>query len=242
MRQTLPFQEVILVDDASTDDSLEVVQSFAGRLPSLRVLSLPERKGVSVARDAGIRAASSMFISTLDSDDFFWSERKHEAEWRLVQSSRDPEMTAAFSDIRRVDRAGGDLGSVGAKKGIREGRVFWSLLFLSGMIPRDFLFSREAYFKAGGYDKGFEIYEDWDLKLRIAGFCRFLYSRETGVAYRDNPAGLSRAPLKNHYMTMSAILRKNTTALALHTKTFARCYGTLRILWFLRFKIAALVE
>ena len=66
LRQTLPPQEVIVVDDGSTDDSVAVVKSFGG---SVRLVQQPNR-GPSTARNAGLAVATGRFIQFMDSDDF----------------------------------------------------------------------------------------------------------------------------------------------------------------------------
>lgn len=67
--QTLNGFEVILVDDGSTDHSLEILRAFAHRFPNTYVIH-QENSGVSNARNTGIRAARGEFIAFMDSDDY----------------------------------------------------------------------------------------------------------------------------------------------------------------------------
>lgn len=68
-RQTLKDLEVIVVDDGSTDDSVETVKAYQKEHPNLRLLESPHG-GPGLARNAGIRVARGKYIAFLDSDDF----------------------------------------------------------------------------------------------------------------------------------------------------------------------------
>jgi succinoglycan biosynthesis protein ExoO len=67
--QILPPLEILVIDDCSTDNTVEVVKALARDIPSLRVLSTPANGGPSVARNVGLRAAKGDWIGLLDADD-----------------------------------------------------------------------------------------------------------------------------------------------------------------------------
>jgi succinoglycan biosynthesis protein ExoO len=67
--QTFPPLEILVIDDCSTDDTVEVVRAMGREIPSLRLLSTPANGGPSAARNVGLRAAKADWIALLDSDD-----------------------------------------------------------------------------------------------------------------------------------------------------------------------------
>ena len=67
--QTLPPLEILVIDDCSTDNTVEVVKALGREIPSLRLLSTPANGGPSAARNVGLRAAKGDWIALLDSDD-----------------------------------------------------------------------------------------------------------------------------------------------------------------------------
>ena len=69
LAQTWPNFEVILVDDASTDQSGQICGARAARDGRLQVIRLPENRGPSAARNEGIRRARGAYISFVDADD-----------------------------------------------------------------------------------------------------------------------------------------------------------------------------
>jgi glycosyltransferase involved in cell wall biosynthesis len=77
--QTYPGWELLIVDDASSDRSLELAQSLAATDSRIRVLSSPINTGVARARNIGLQAAIGRYIAFLDADDH-WLPRKLELQ------------------------------------------------------------------------------------------------------------------------------------------------------------------
>ncbi len=239
IHQTKPYNEIIVVDDASEDNSLRIAEGKAAQNASVKVVALNKRMGVARARDIGIRASNATHISTLDADDFLLSPRKNELESQIIEEAAYAPAVIAFSNIHRVSVNGVKIESVAETQRIREGHIFWPILYINCLVPRDFLFSKDAYFQAGGYDPSFTLYEDWDLKLRLARSCRFIYTKIDGVAYRQTPTGLSQAPAHAHLSAMRNVIIKNTQSLSPPHRLTARLLAYTRILWLQRGRIKA---
>lgn len=67
--QTLPPLEILVIDDCSTDDTVEVARALAREIPALRVLSTSVNGGPAAARNVGLRGAQAEWIALLDADD-----------------------------------------------------------------------------------------------------------------------------------------------------------------------------
>jgi succinoglycan biosynthesis protein ExoO len=85
--QTLPPREILVIDDCSTDNTVEVVKALARDIPSIRLLSTPANGGPSAARNVGLRAAKADWIALLDADD----------AWRPGRLERLSEVASATS-------------------------------------------------------------------------------------------------------------------------------------------------
>ncbi len=242
LAQTRAFDEIIVVDDASTDESVAIIEEVIVQARQVRLIALSKREGVSAARNRAIRAATSTFVTTLDADDFFWNERKNENEMRLIEAALPNEYVAAFSDVQQVSLGGEALGLVSAHRPVREGARFEDLLCLRCFVPRDFTFSKAAYEKTGGYNPALSLYEDWDFKLRLSGFCDFRFTGESGVAYRINPAGLSRAPLREHFKAMHGVVMRTTNELKGVRRLWWRFRALAGVVWFQRRGIKRVVR
>jgi len=211
LTQTLRPTEIVVVDDNSEDDSRALLEPYRDQ-KLITLICLDRRMGVSYCRHRAIESTRCDYITTLDSDDFYFTNTKLQKEWQCILTARNAK-TIAFSDVAIVD-AGGKLQFLrSAHRPIQEGDLSsWMrhFGFGTGFIPRDFLFGRSQYFEAGGFDLALSLYEDWDLKIRLADRCKFSFARTVGSAYRQTGAGLASAPLQQHLKATWAIFAKNT--------------------------------
>ena len=112
-----------------------------------------------------------------------------------------------FSGIILLDKDENVLGKQNPT--VKEGKIINDIMRRSCLIPRDFLFTKEQYCKAGGFDKRITIYEDWDLKIRLSQDNLFFYSGVDGIGYRRHGQGLSSASPLYHIWWLSYIFVKN---------------------------------
>lgn len=77
LSQAMVAVEVVVVDDASRDGTVAVLDALAGQEPRLKVVALPVNRGVAGARNAGLDACTGEWVAVLDCDDCFHSERLH---------------------------------------------------------------------------------------------------------------------------------------------------------------------
>jgi len=75
LAQTMPALEIIVIDDASTDNTRSVLNGYAMAQPSIKIIELPRNGGPAAARNAGIAAARGDWLAVLDADDAFAPER-----------------------------------------------------------------------------------------------------------------------------------------------------------------------
>lgn len=88
LNQTYPNFELLVVDDCSKDDSLQLIQQKAQSDDRIRVIALEHNAGVANARNVGIKEAKGEYIALLDNDDL-WTEDKLERQLALAQKGAD---------------------------------------------------------------------------------------------------------------------------------------------------------
>ncbi|MBQ9009007.1 MAG: glycosyltransferase family 2 protein [Clostridia bacterium] len=125
--QTCSDMEFIFVDDASQDDSARVLMDWQKRDERIRVLSFPENRGVSAARNAGIEAARGRYIGFCDADD--WVEP--EMFEALLSACRKTDSQASFCRVFK-DRPGGQEN---VPLGFPDGTVFDTDTIRTELIP-----------------------------------------------------------------------------------------------------------
>lgn len=157
-RQTLAPAEVIVVDDGSSDNTEQQVRD---EYPSAVVISQAQR-GVSSARNAGVRAASGNWIAFLDSDDE-WLPEKLEHQVRALEA--EPNYLACHSDEIWI-RNGVRVNPM--KKHTKHGGwIYPFCLPLCCVSPSSVLLQRETLISAGIFDESLPACEDYDLWLRL---------------------------------------------------------------------------
>lgn len=212
LHQTYKHLEIIVSDDNSSDDSPRIIREYETKHPGkVKGVLNTVNRGVAYTRHEAILQAKSQYITTLDSDDYYYHNQKLEKEMELVLNYKEKtgKDIIAYSNIVMVK---GDKTLIclrGNPGNIKEGKIFNDIIARACMIPRDFIMKKEAYFEVGGYDFSFPIYEDWDLKIRLAHKYEFYYTGLKGTGYRRHGQGLSAAPPGEHIKYLNLIFQKN---------------------------------
>ena len=163
LNQTRPFDKIIVVDDASSDNSVQILKDFTARYRTVEILELNYNVGVTAARHFGFLNLDTDFVTQLDGDDCFWPTKNfHEAKLLL----EDPDCIA-FSDILMLTSNNRTLVSTMDYERSRE-VVARQLLSRHGGVPRDMTFPRKLYTEINGYDLRVPLFEDLDFKIRLA--------------------------------------------------------------------------
>ncbi len=168
LTQTLVPQEVIVIDDGSTDDTLEKLAIFQN---DIRVFH-QEQRGVSAARNLGIRRASGEWLAFLDSDDL-WKPKK------LERQSEELKKTSYF--VCYTDEEWRKNGRWKNQKKIHRkfgGRIYQYCLPLCIISPSSVLLHKSVVDQIGVFDESLPACEDYDYWLRICRCFTVLYIPE----------------------------------------------------------------
>lgn len=163
--QTYRNLELIVVNDASTDATAEVLAGIGD--PRLRVIHREVNKGAAAARNAGIADAVGEFVSFQDDDDY-WLVQKLEKQVAALMA---PGQTAGWclSSYIRLEPGtdmyiGGPwyISQLDYSKGIGRGGPDWSLIATPGWLVR-----RSLLQETGAFDERIRSWDDWELGLRL---------------------------------------------------------------------------
>lgn len=198
LRQAYENFELLVVDDGSSDDTMDVVRGIADR--RIRLMATPHNMGPSGARNVGIREARAEWVAFQDSDDEWLPEK---LERKLVRLSTAPaDCVAVYCGMVIV----GSVAPKTARTGVQyiprsstklvEGHMR-TALFTSSLISTQMLMARKADIDAvGGFDESLQALVDWDLVLRLSKRGPFAFVDEPLVLQRFSDNSITRDQLR----------------------------------------------
>ena len=158
LAQTTPAQEIIVIDDGSTDRTEALINHD---YPTIQYHK-QENRGVSAARNVGIQSATSEWLAFLDSDDE-WLANKLEVQMKRLKA--EPDNLISHTDeiwVRNGRRVNPKKKHI--KKG---GHIFEHCLPMCAMSPSSIIIHRSVLDDVGLFDESLPACEDYDLWLRI---------------------------------------------------------------------------
>lgn len=164
LRQTVRDFEYIIVNDGSTDDTLEVARGWAAQEQRITLVDRPRRGGVGASRNAGVRLARGRFIAFLDADDV-WDSEFLKAQLEQLQAA-ECEALAVFCHSVNVDYATGRLVGLHGPVACRYDAA---RMFLARCAPGNgssLLIRRSMFERIGLFDETLPRGEDVDMWLR----------------------------------------------------------------------------
>jgi glycosyltransferase involved in cell wall biosynthesis len=194
LAQTERDIELIVIDDGSTDNSLEVAVRVQKQDMRIRVFASPENRGLAHSQNFGIYAARAPWVLKVDADDAIGSTYVAEI---LAAAAADPRRNLIFSPC-----FDGSLQNVYRYPAFDAARMIDTF-----MIPGPAAFQKALWAAVGGYDETMRSAEDWDLYIRAqlaVGLvphqlpeARWFYRRHSGP--RASAEGIAKLPELQRY-------------------------------------------
>lgn len=184
--------EYIVVDGASTDETVEIIHEYQDRIS--KIISEPDY-GIYDAMNKGISFATGDIVGILNSDDFFESP---DSIQHVVNGFRNGScVDIVFGDLIYVDS--NDLATVKRFYGSRNFKP-WQLRF-GRMPPHPATFvRRSAYEKCGQYSLNYEISSDYEMFVRWLIVENLPYRRIDRVLVRMRLGGVSTSGIKSNFI------------------------------------------
>ncbi|MGH7215546.1 MAG: glycosyltransferase family 2 protein, partial [Tepidisphaeraceae bacterium] len=206
--QSYPPHEVIVIDDGSTDDSIERVQTSGVAVKLLR----SDHVNAASARNLGIKEATGDWIALLDADDV-WYPHHLRAAFDLLRGTGD----VAYRAMVDVIDAAGHVGPLvwPSRDLITEPRTGLTHLDAIELEAKHFpfghstiLYRRDRLREVGGFDAAQVKRHDIDLWLRMVDHRTWAYHPQPGVKYRaDRPGRIGANLVDCEYYYLRAMLK-----------------------------------
>ena len=210
LRQTVFNLELIVVDDASTDATREVIAAIDD--PRLRVLRNDEQLGLATALNRGLDEACGRYVARLDADDV---ALPHRLERQVARIGATPGTVILGSSVCAIDDDGtpGQVHSMPATPGA----VRWHALFSSPFFHPTVLLDRERLERDGfRYDSSFLESEDYELWARVLAAGDGANLSESLVLYRVHVGQASQARQELQRAFQLDVARREIARVARH--------------------------
>jgi glycosyltransferase involved in cell wall biosynthesis len=188
LNQTYADFEFVLVNDASTDRSRDIVARYSD--PRIRLLDNPENLRLARSLNRGLEAARGALVARLDANDIALPDRL-EKQMRFMRDH--PDFALIGGQYRVIDTQGRPITGAALMRPVTEHGVQWYFLFDSPFIHSTVMFRKAAADEVGRYDPSFDWApsEDVDLWARMAVRHRMVNLSDVLVLQRYDPTSIT---------------------------------------------------
>ena len=196
IKQTYKNIEIIIIDDNSTDNSVEVIEKWISEYrEKLPVKFIKNKTGLGIAHNCNLILANAngKYYQVLDADDLLLP---HKIESQVKILEENPAYALVYSNISVIDRDNKTLHEdyleyIGYdNRNMPSGNVFSKLLLFNFIPNPSVLINTGMAKKIGGYDETLQV-QDYYLYLTLAGQYQFWYQNDSTAAYRIHENSLS---------------------------------------------------
>lgn len=202
--QSFTDWELIIIDDASTDDTQEKMSELDSREEKIRYMRIPRitNKGISEYLNIGLRNAKGKYIARIDDDDYWCHKDKLKLQVEFLDNN--PDYVVVGGGVILVDGNGDELFRYLKKETDEEIRSF--ALFSNPFTHATVLFKKDLALKLGGY-KCIKHVEDMELWLRMGKHGKLYNMKEYFITYMTAGQNKSFTHQKENSRTVLEVIK-----------------------------------
>lgn len=200
MAQTFRDFEVLIVDDGSTDASLDICEQFVREDSRVRLLRLERNRGLTYARHVALPQARGDLVAILDADDVAAPRRLE----RQVDSFRRNPKTVLLGSYYGIMDSAGKVKRKRKRVPCTDAEIRWWLTFGNCLIHPTIMYRRAEALACGGYDLAILRGEDIELHSKLIALGRAEALPEVLAYWRSHPQSMTKTyvvrELENYYI------------------------------------------
>jgi glycosyltransferase involved in cell wall biosynthesis len=197
LQQSFKNYEVLIVDDVSTDNSLDIIKQYASKHQFIKYFTTPYKLGAGGARNFAVKYSSGKWLSILDADDLFLPD-KLEKQFNLLNSYPNQNLVLVGTGSYIIDNIGTRMGMYNYTPLSRNFK--YNLLNRKKLPPHSsIIYKKDEFLSVGGFNERFSPAEDVDLWLRLINCGDFFCIKEPLIEYRVHSDGITNFLSKSGY-------------------------------------------
>ncbi len=201
VNQSYPNIELIICDDASTDDSVAVIQSIVAKYPSTKTLLNTQNTGNCTLFNKALNIAQGKYIIDLATDDILL-ENRIEKQVQFFEKQT-PQTGIIYHHANLINEFGGKIGDT-LKQTVFQGNVLEHVIGQYFICPPTMMMRKEMLLSINGYNETL-AYEDFDLWVRAAENWHFYFQNEILTSKRILSTSLSATFKYNDAIQLSTL-------------------------------------
>jgi len=222
LQQTFSNWEFIIINDASSDKTEEIVENFAKQDKRIRYYKNVKNKGLVANLITGVYKANGEYIARIDGDDEWVNKNKLKQQITFLEKNQDYGLVGAWANI--IDTAGNQI--LKTKNPVNDIDIRNYILIENCFFHSSVVIRKKVLDKVGGYNISIKTAEDYELWLKIGLASKIYNIPACLINYRINPNGINS--------TMYNTQLNETIKIIQTFKYYYPNYFLSLILWYMR--------
>ena len=182
--QTYGNVEIVVIDDGSTDATFETILELSKKDPRIVALKNSVNLGFVATLNVGVKASRGKYIARLDDDDVWLDPKKLEKQVAFME--KNPEYVLVGGGVIKIDSRGKEIVRFSLPESDQD--IKKTLLVSNVFAHSAVLYKKESWVQAGGYNKEFGFFADWELWLKLGTFGKLYNFQDFFIYYLDQEA------------------------------------------------------
>lgn len=179
LNQTYANFEFIIINDASTDNSLKIIKSFRDK--RIKLVNSKKNLGVAKSLNTGLKLAFGEYIARFDADDICYNKRL-EKQKKFLDKNTEYVLVGSAAEI--ISDSGEYIGDTSS---FNEDDIKRTIFLKNCLIHPSVMFRKDKVLEAGGYKDFFDGAEDYELWFRLLNRGKFFVIEEKLIKKRIHP-------------------------------------------------------
>ena len=206
--QSFTDWELLVIDDASTDNTEKVVAEYSAKDPRVKYFKNEKNLGIAKARNRGLELARGEYIAPLDSDDVWLDKNKLQKQVEFLDINQDYALLGG--GIMHIDAASKHLKKV--LYPVYDSTIRNIILQFNPFPQSTLLYRKMVALECGGYSETYRICDDYDLWLKMGLKHKFTNIPQVLAGYRIHTTNIThtkRLTTAREILEIVKIYRKN---------------------------------